>query len=72
MPIFEFQCEECGEIFEELLFSSNFENIKCKRCKSSKVHKLISQVAYKSEGKFVSSSGSGCSSCKGGTCSSCH
>lgn len=72
MPIFEFQCEECGEIFEELVFSGKIEGINCKKCKSSRVHKLISQVAYKSGEKFVLSSGSGCSSCSGGTCSSCH
>jgi len=43
-----------------------------KKCKSSRVKKLMSQVAFKSGGKFVSSLGSACSTCKGGTCSSCH
>ncbi len=72
MPIFEFECEECGEVFEELVFGNNFNEISCKKCKSKKVRKLISQVAFKSGNKFISSSGSVCATCKAGTCSSCH
>jgi len=72
MPIFEFQCEDCGEVFEELILGSNDDKVVCKKCKSPNVKKLISQVAFKSGNKFVSSLGSACSTCKGGTCSSCH
>ncbi len=72
MPIFEFQCEECGEIFEELVFGGNVKEVICKKCKSPKVKKLISQVAFRSGNKFVSASGSSCSTCKAGTCSSCN
>lgn len=72
MPIFEFQCEDCGEIFEELIIGNKIEGIKCKRCQSQRVHKVLSPVAFKSGGKFIGSGGSGCGSCSGGTCSSCH
>jgi len=72
MPIFEFQCEDCGEVFEELILGSDSEKVICKKCKSSNVKKLISQVSFKSDNKFSSSVGSACSTCKGGTCSSCH
>ncbi|MFN3567697.1 MAG: FmdB family zinc ribbon protein [Caldimicrobium sp.] len=71
MPIYEFQCEECGEIFEELVLSGQIGGVHCKKCKSSKVNKVVSQVAFKSGSKFVSSSGSACGSCSGGSCSSC-
>lgn len=71
MPIFEFQCENCGEIFEELIMGNNLSGVKCKKCGSTKVFKIISQVAFKSGNTFVSSSGSACGSCKGGSCSSC-
>ncbi len=71
MPIFEFQCEECGEIFEELILDGKIDDITCRKCKSPKVKKLISKVSFKSEGKFVNSSGSSCNICKGGTCSTC-
>jgi putative FmdB family regulatory protein len=72
MPIYEFQCEDCGEIFEELILGNREDEIVCKKCKSSRVKKLMSRVAFKSGSKFVSSLGSACSTCKGGTCSSCH
>ncbi|MCS7199615.1 MAG: zinc ribbon domain-containing protein [Caldimicrobium sp.] len=71
MPIFEFQCKECGEVFEELVFGNNYGDIKCKRCKSLQVQKIMSQVAFKSGGKFVSASSSACGSCSSGACSSC-
>jgi len=72
MPIYEFQCEECGEVFEELVLGGDLEDIVCRKCKSPKVKKLISQVGFKCGNNFVGSSGSGCSGCKGGNCSSCH
>jgi putative FmdB family regulatory protein len=71
MPIYEFECEVCGKVFEELVSGSDAFNVKCKHCGSQKVRKLISQVAFKSSGKFVSASSSGCSGCSGGSCSTC-
>ena len=72
MPIFEFQREDCGEVFEELILGNDSDKVICKKCKSSNVKKLISQVSFKSDNKFTSSVGSACSTCKGGTCSGCH
>ncbi|MFN3472310.1 MAG: FmdB family zinc ribbon protein [Aquificaceae bacterium] len=72
MPIFEFQCEECGAIFEELILGGKIEDVRCRRCQSPRIKKVLSQVAFKSGGKFIASGGSGCSSCSGGSCSSCH
>ncbi len=71
MPIYEFECEECGKVFEELVLGNDGSNVKCKNCGSQRVRKLISQVAFKSGSKFVSASSSGCSSCSGGSCSTC-
>jgi putative FmdB family regulatory protein len=34
MPIYEFQCEDCGEIFEELILGNREDEIVCKKCKS--------------------------------------
>ena len=40
MPMFEYQCEECGYIFEELIFGVNATNeISCPKCKSEKTEK---------------------------------
>ncbi len=70
MPIYEFVCEDCGESFEELVLGGVTEGIKCPKCQSEKVKKLMSACAFKSGGKFVGSS-SACASCSGGTCSTC-
>jgi len=72
MPIYEFECEECGTVFEDLVLGGNTSDVKCKNCGSKRVKKLISQVAFKSGTKFVSSVSSGCSGCSGGSCSTCR
>ncbi|NLE46727.1 MAG: zinc ribbon domain-containing protein [Chloroflexi bacterium] len=43
MPIYEYQCDECGEKFELFVRStSTQEEIVCAKCGSTKVHKAIS------------------------------
>ena len=71
MPIYEFSCQQCGETFEELVLGGQTNGIKCPKCGSEAVKKLMSACAFKSGGKFVSASGSACSGCSGGTCSTC-
>jgi len=41
MPIFEFQREDCGEVFEELILGNDSDKVICKKCKSSNVKKLF-------------------------------
>jgi putative FmdB family regulatory protein len=36
MPIYEFECEECGKVFEELVLGSNASNVKCKKLREPK------------------------------------
>lgn len=72
MPIFEFKCMECEEEFEKLMLSST-EQVKCPYCDSSNLRRLMSACGFKSSGEFTPSSGSsGCASCAGGNCSTCH
>ena len=61
MPIYEYQCEDCGEKFEKLVPMSAKTNPPCPKCSSEHVKKKISMVA---------SSQSGCSSCSSTSCSS--
>ncbi len=41
MPIFEFRCKKCGEVFESFIMKG-IEKVNCPRCNSSEVEKLIS------------------------------
>ncbi|HNY66898.1 MAG TPA: zinc ribbon domain-containing protein [Deltaproteobacteria bacterium] len=61
MPIYEYQCRDCGEEFEKLVPMSAREP-DCPRCGKGNVKKKISRVA---SGK------SGCGSCASSSCSSC-
>jgi putative FmdB family regulatory protein len=44
MPIYEFECEECGERFEELVASTEAAVV-CSACGSARTRRLISQVS---------------------------
>jgi len=47
MPIFEFRCLECGELFEKLFISSNEKvDIECPECKSRTFERVVSGVSY--------------------------
>jgi putative FmdB family regulatory protein len=44
MPIYEFQCEECGCRFEELV-AAGAEGVACAECGSARTRRLISGFA---------------------------
>ncbi|MGD0693381.1 MAG: zinc ribbon domain-containing protein [Terriglobia bacterium] len=44
MPIFEFECRECGAKFEKLVSSSS-NSVTCQKCASTQVTKLLSVFA---------------------------
>lgn len=51
MPIYEFQCNDCGQPFEELVFSASaVEGVACPSCESTQVEKMISTFATKVTG----------------------
>jgi putative FmdB family regulatory protein len=51
MPIYEFECNDCGQPFEELVFSASaVDSVVCPSCKSSQVEKMISIFATKVAG----------------------
>jgi putative FmdB family regulatory protein len=72
MPIYEYKCMKCKKDFEYLVFGSE-KDVTCPGCNSKKVKRKMSACSFKSNGNYSSSSGSsGCSTCGGGSCSSCH
>lgn len=82
MPIYEFVCNKCKEEFEELVLKEK-EEVKCPKCNSTEVSKLMSACRFKTGGPIVldSTSGgnsqggvsrsSGCAGCSGGSCATC-
>lgn len=64
MPIYEFDCHECGKPFESLVMGFSTDNVRCPECNSQDVKKKISSFAVKggsnSSGAF-STSAAACS-----------
>ena len=51
MPIYEYQCLECGEKFEKLVRSTNSPvKIECPKCGGRKVEKLLSVFGVQTSG----------------------
>lgn len=42
MPIYEFHCENCGNDFEKLVFSSKDKTVVCPGCGAKKIKRLLS------------------------------
>jgi len=66
MPIYEFRCNTCEEVFEVLFFSiSEKREVLCPKCNSDQVEKLMSVFG----GSYGSTSSSSCSTCSSSSCS---
>ncbi len=74
MPIYEFVCNPCDSRFEILTSISRASEVRCPKCGSDNVKRLVSLFAARSATSdgSVQSRGSGCSSCSSGNCSSCR
>ncbi len=65
MPLYEYQCNDCGEEFEKMVpFSQADQNQTCPSCLSQDTYKKISTIASHGTSLSVSSvsSGSSCGS----------
>jgi len=62
MPIFEFQCRECGAKFEKIVSSASGK-VSCKNCDSTKVSKLLSVFAVSASSPKSVATGSGPCAC---------
>ncbi len=62
MPIYEFDCQACGEPFEELVFSTTaVKHLTCPSCGSPKIKKKLSTFAAKVSGGTAAPSAASCS-----------
>jgi putative FmdB family regulatory protein len=71
MPIYEFKCNACQKRFESLVRLGKEAEVVCEFCGSREVRKLLSAFGIGGGSSRIKAS-SGCSSCAGGTCSTCH
>lgn len=63
MPIYEYQCNECDNIFEVLTLSAKDKGqIACNKCKSDKVEKVMSAGSFRLNGskQIPAASPAGC------------
>ncbi len=70
MPIYEYQCRECGEGFEQLVMSAD-EKVKCPKCGSGRLEKKFSTLGGVRSGSTSSCASGTCqprNSCSSGTC----
>ncbi|MCL6583457.1 MAG: zinc ribbon domain-containing protein [bacterium] len=78
MPIYEYECLDCHQNFEQLVSISQKEAVVCPYCKSCHLNKQLSTFGTKfSRGKDSNpqmrpSSSSGCGTCTSRNCSSCR
>ena len=72
MPIYEFQCDDCGTDFEELYRSiKERRRPHCAECGSKNVHKKFSTFATGGSSGDGDSAG-GCGTCTRSSCAGCH
>jgi putative FmdB family regulatory protein len=65
MPIFEYQCKQCGHVTSFLEKAGSTRNHVCEKCGSKATEKLLSTFAARAK----SASDLGNASCPTGTCS---
>ncbi|NLX70531.1 MAG: zinc ribbon domain-containing protein [Clostridiales bacterium] len=67
MPLLDFQCSQCEKKFDELVYSSEMDKVKCPECGSRDVKRIYEGKCY--FGMLGGSSNSG--GCSARSCSGC-
>ena len=64
MPIFEYRCDDCGHVFEALVWKD--EEVRCEKCDGTKVRRQITGFSVGGGGGGGISGGGGCAPSGGG------
>lgn len=67
MPIYEFECHDCGKPFEALTAGFSTDHVKCPECSGKNVKKKISSFAVKGNSTNIGSFSTSASSCSTGS-----
>lgn len=69
MPIYEYQCMQCGEKFEaRQSFGQDCSGLNCPKCQAPNPRKLVSSFFSTSSGAARSSSEDSCPTCSSDLC----
>ena len=61
MPIYSYVCKDCGEKFDLLIgVTSEKTELKCKKCDSNNINRILSPFSIGNSGGKSGSSGSSC------------
>lgn len=72
MPLYEFECQDCKERFEQLTgMEIQPGSISCPVCQGNRLRRLISSFGFKGSKGYVSAGSSSCGSCSSSHCGSC-
>lgn len=72
MPIYEYQCKGCHEVFEVLVMGSRGRDASCPGCGSREIERLLSTFSFSGHGiRSRSGQGASCSSCSASSCHGC-
>jgi putative FmdB family regulatory protein len=66
MPLYEFECRSCRQVFEELVRPGSTEPVTCPNCGSKDAERLLSATARNASGDSLSSSAGAACSSRGG------
>ncbi|MDQ7793228.1 MAG: zinc ribbon domain-containing protein [bacterium] len=76
VPIYEFRCDDCRRKFETLCrMGEDGSSLACPGCGGKRLRRCVSTFSAFSRdggGSGTRLGGSGCSTCKGGSCQTCH
>ncbi|MCK4352271.1 zinc ribbon domain-containing protein [candidate division WOR-3 bacterium] len=68
MPVYSYKCKECNEEFDLLIgVGKGNKELKCPKCGSQKLERLLSSFGVRMGG--LSTGSSSCPTCSTGTCS---
>ncbi|MBU0609722.1 MAG: zinc ribbon domain-containing protein [Armatimonadetes bacterium] len=72
MPVYEYQCKRCSNVFEKLVSRDQRDTPgPCPECHCARSQRMMSVFAGHTSGGG-SIGGNSCSSCTSGSCSTCH
>ncbi|NLT19962.1 MAG: zinc ribbon domain-containing protein [Syntrophomonadaceae bacterium] len=63
MPIFEFECKDCGQKFDLMISNADKDKVKCPQCGTGNIKQLISLFNSSGGGSKYSNLPPGCAGC---------